>query len=308
MKDPYKALGISRGADANEIKKAFKKLARQYHPDKNPSAEAEAKFKEINAAHDILSDPEKKRMFDTFGASGFGGGGGGRPRGGPAGFGFEGNPFAGGFRDAQFDMGGGFEDLLGSMFGAGGPRQRRRGLDQTITLQIDYKMMILGGDKTITVGRPDGSSDRLRVKIPAGVPVGGKLRLKGQGAPPPGGGPCGDLHVEIRYSEHPTIRRLGKRDLEYDVPVSVLEAIKGTSITVPTPTGDVKVSVPKGIGSGRRLRLKGRGIQSPNNPGDLYLKLIPTAPVTEELAAIAAAEALEAFYLGDVRQKLKDAI
>jgi DnaJ-class molecular chaperone len=308
MNDPYKALGLPRGANAKQIKKAFKKLARRYHPDRNSSEEAVAKFKAINAAHDILSDPEKKRVFDTFGAAGFDGGARGRPRGGSAGVAFEGNPFGDGFRDVKFDMGGGFEDLLGSMFGAGGPKQRPRGMDQTARLQIDYKTMILGGERTITIGRPDGSTDRLIVKIPPGVHAGGKLRLKGQGAPPPGGGPCGDLHIEIHYSDHPTLRRSGKRDLEYDVPITVLEAMRGTSITVPTPTGDVKVTVPPGVGSGCKLRLKGRGIQSPSNPGDLFLRLVPTAPVTEDPAALAAAEALEAFYLQQVRQKVKDSI
>jgi len=308
MNDPYKTLGINRGADADQIKKAFKKLARKYHPDRNSSKEAEAKFKEISAAHDILTDPEKKRIFDTFGAAGFEGAGRGRPRGGGAGFGFEGNPFSEGFRDVKFDMGGGFEDLLGSMFGAGGPNQRRRGLDQTTSLQIDYKTMILGGERTITLGRPDGSSDRLRVTIPARIKAGGKLILKGQGAPPPGGGPCGDLHVEVQYAKHPTIRRVGTRDIEYDVPITVLEAMRGASITIPTPTGDVKVTVPTGVGSGRKLRLKGRGIQSPGNPGDLYLRLIPTTPISEDPAALAAAEALEAFYQREVRQKVKNSI
>ena len=308
MQDPYKTLGISRSASADEIKKAYKKMARTYHPDRNPSAEAEARFKDVNAAYDVLGDPQKKKMFDTFGTtsgpSGFPGGG----ARGPGGFGFEGNPFAGdGFRDVKFDMGGGFEDLLGSMFGASGPNQRRRGADQTTHITIDYKTMLLGGEQTLTLNRPDGSTDRIKVKIPPGIKSGSKLRLKGQGSPPPGGGPCGDLHIVVQYQNHPIIRRVGKGDLEIDVPVRIREALTGNVITVPTPTGDVKVTVPAGVGTGCRLRLKGRGVQT-NPPGDLYLQIRVAAPTTDDPAALAAAEALEAYYDGDVRQSLRDSI
>lgn len=308
MQDPYKTLGVSRGASADEIKKAYKKMARQYHPDRNSSAEAESKFKSINAAYDVLGDAKKKKMYDTFGTtSGQPGFGGGRP-GGAGGFGFEGNPFAGdGFRDIKFDMGGGFEDLLGSMFGASGPNQRRRGVDQTTQISIDFKTMMLGGEHSLTLSRPDGSTDRLKVKIPPGIKSGSKLRLKGQGSPPPGGGPCGDLHIVVNYQDHPTIRRLGPKDLEIDVPVTILEALTGNVITVPTPTGDVKVTIPAGVGQGRRLRLKGRGIQS-TQPGDLYLQILVSAPTTDDPAALAAAEALNAYYDKDVRQSLRDSI
>jgi DnaJ-class molecular chaperone len=168
--------------------------------------------------------------------------------------------------------------------------------------------MILGGEETLVIGRPDGSSDRLKVKIPPGIPCGSKLRLKGQGAPPPGGGPCGDLHVEIQYPDHPALRRIGKRDLEIDVPITILEAITGSSITVPTPTGDVKVKVPPNVGGGQKLRVKGRGIQSSPQQGDLYLHLVTTAPNTDEAAAIAAAEALDAYYQINIRHDLKNSI
>jgi DnaJ-class molecular chaperone len=198
------------------------------------------------------------------------------------------------------------EDLLGSIFGAGPGftgRRERRGRDQNATMQVDPMTAILGGDAHITIPRPDGSHEPLKVRIPAGVKNGGKLRLKGQGLPPQGGGACGDLNIRLDIADHPILRRDGD-DLEMDVPLTVLEALKGGSITVPTPTGEIKVNVPAGVASGQRLRIKGKGVQKLRNPGDLYLVLRPTVPTTQTPELIAAAEALEAGYGADVRAAL----
>jgi curved DNA-binding protein len=306
MRNPYDVLGVSRDADQETIRKAYKKLAREYHPDRNKTAGAEEKFKELNGAYDAVGDEEKRKLYDEFGEAatrpGFeadkarawkaqGGGRGGGPGFGTEGFGFD------------FGDGANMDDILGSLFGQGaaGTRQRR-GRDQRATMQIDPMLAILGGETSIVLPRPDGSRETLKVRIPAGVKDGGTLRLKGQGLPPPGGGPCGDLHITLHVPDHPLLRRLDQ-DLELDVPITVLEAVRGGSITVPTPTGDVKVTVPPGVQSGTRLRLKGRGIQS-RTPGDLYLVLRPTVPASEDPEVIAAAERIERAYASDVRSKL----
>jgi curved DNA-binding protein len=313
MKNAYEVLGVARDADADTIRKAYKKLAKKYHPDVNKTEEAVAKFKEINGAYDAIGDEEKRKMYDEFGEAstrpGFdpeqmrqytrGRSGGGFPGG------------AGGFPGGQdFDFGGagggaGMDDILSQLFGEGsfgGGRRVRRGRDQQATLQIDPMLAIRGGETNIRMQRPSGEVETLKVRIPAGVNNGGTLHLAGQGLPPPGGGPCGDLHIKLEIPEHPLLRRAGN-DLEMDVPITVLEAIKGATITVPTPTGDVKVTVPAGVATGAKLRLKGRGIQK-SPPGDLFLVLRPTVPRSEDPEVIAAAERIEQAYEGDLRQHL----
>jgi DnaJ-class molecular chaperone len=300
MRNPYDVLGVSKDADQDAIRKAYKTLARQYHPDLNKAAGAEERFKEINSAYDSIGDPDKRKLFDEFGdastKSGF------DPdrarawsRGGPGG-GFPGGP--------DFDFGGDFDpsDIFGSMFGGGRAGSRkRRGRDQQTTVKIDPMLAIRGGDYEFVIGRPDGSTEPLKVRIPAGVSDGGTLKLKGQGLPPPGGGPCGDLLVRLQIPEHPVLRRIDD-DLEMDVPITVLEAMRGSAITVPTPTGDVRVTVPPESNNGTRLRIKGRGIQK-RVPGDLYLVLRPTLPKSSEIA-LKAAEAIDEAYAGDIRAAL----
>lgn len=314
MRDPYDVLGVSRDADQEAIRKAYKQLARKYHPDRNKSPDAETRFKEINAANDILGDEAKRKLFDEFGEMstrpGFdadkarawsrASAGGGRAGGFPGGMG--GGP-------GGYDFGGDvdIEDLLGSMFGAaaggrGRPRARR-GQDQQATMAIDPMLAILGGETIIQLPRPGGEAESLKVRIPAGVADGGKLRLKGQGYPPPGGGECGDLHIRLHVPAHPRLARDGD-DLELEVPVTVLEALRGASIAVPTPTGEIKVNVPPGSSSGTKLRIRGRGVQRSGNPGDLYLALKVVVPDTSEEDAIAAAETLEKAYPGPVRAGL----
>ncbi len=339
MTNPYATLGVVKTASQDEIKKAFKKLARQYHPDINKDPASEEKFKEVNAAYDAVGDPEKRKLYDEFGelalkpgfdaakarawqnASAGGGGGTG-------GFRFD-------FGDGAVDMEEFFSSMFGGGFGGGGRRTERgsaqardprrghpdfsgfgtdfghggrhrstmRGQDQTIAVTIDAMTAILGGERRLSVPRYGGEVEHLNIRIPAGARDGGKLRLTGQGPPPPGGGACGDLIVALKVAEHPVLRRVDD-DLEMDVPLTVLEAMEGAQITVPTPTGDVKVTVPAGVEPGQKLRLRGRGVQKRASPGDLYLLLQVVVPKTEDPALKAAAEALEAGYV-DVRGGLK---
>ncbi|MCO4747592.1 MAG: DnaJ domain-containing protein [Proteobacteria bacterium] len=294
MTDPYRALGVSRDADDDAIKKAFKKLAKKYHPDLNDSPEAEEKFKQANAAYAILGDADKRKAWDTFGEAST------RP-------GFNADQArawgAGGGGFGGFGGGGDMSDILESLFGggAGRPRGPRKGADLRVRLQVDPMLAIRGGETTVRIGRPDGTSDNLKVRIPAGVSDGGKLRLRGQGHPPPGGGPCGDLIVILQIPDHPLLKRVDD-NLELEVPITVGEAVRGGSITVPTPTGDVKVTVPAGITASKRLRLRGRGVQT-KQPGDLYLSLRIVLPDAEAEGVAEAAEMLEGAY-EDVRGKL----
>lgn len=300
MQNPYSVLGVARNADADAIKKAYKKLARKYHPDVSKEPGADARFKEINAAYDVLGDPEKRKNFDRFGEAstrtgfnpnqagfgGFGGFGGGSPGG--AGFGGANN----------------MEDILESLFGAGGGGARpRTGRDQAVRISIEPLVAFTGGQRVLPINRPDGSVERLSVRIPAGVSDRAKLRLKGQGLPPAGGGPCGDLIVTVLVPEHPLLRRVDD-DLEMDLPVTVLEAIQGTAVTVPTPGGEVKVNIPAGVANGQRLRLRGKGLQT-SPPGHLYLVIRPTVPTSTDPTVIQAAERIEEAYPSPVRANLK---
>jgi DnaJ-class molecular chaperone len=301
--DPYSVLGVDRNADANAIRKAYRKLAKKYHPDLNKDPKAEAKFKEVSAAYEILDDPERRKLYEEFGDAatkpGFDAEQARRFRAAQAG----GNPF-GGADAGGVDM----EDLLGSLFGSGfGGFDRgaapRRGADQQAEITVDFLSTVTGADQELRLRRADGTTEALKVHIPAGAKDGGRLRLRGHGLPPRGGGPAGDLHVTLRVAPHPLLRRVDD-DLEMEVPITVEEAMFGGSITVPTPTGDVKVTVPPAVGSGVRLRLRGRGIQK-SQPTDLFLVLRPTVPKSEDEEVRQAAQRLTSAYPADVRAGLR---
>ncbi len=296
MRDPYSVLGVDRRADADTIRKAYRKLARKWHPDINREPGAEERFKEINAANEILGDPEKRRMWDRFGeASTRPGFDASRARswGGVGGMGGRGGDIN-------------VEDLLGSFFGGGSGFERgpRRGADQQLDLTVDFLTTVLGGEQSVTIRRPDGRRETLDVPIPAGATDGGKVRLKGQGLPPRGGGPCGDLLIRLEVRPHPLLERIGD-DLELEVPITVLEAIRGGTITVPTPTGDIRLTVPAGVRSGKRLRVRGRGVQRRGASGDLYVVLRPMVPAVDDPEVLAAAERIELAYETDPRAALK---
>jgi DnaJ-class molecular chaperone len=294
-------LGVDRSADSDAVRKAYRKLAKEWHPDLNKSKGAEQRFRDINAAYEILGDAEKRRLYDEFGEAST------RP-------GFDpararayreggGRGFPGGGLYEGMDM----EDLLSSLFGGGGPggfpRGGGRGVDQQLELTVDFLTTVRGGERVISVRKGDGTSEPLRVPIPAGAKDGGKVRLRGKGLPSRTGGPPGDLVVVLRVLEHPHLRR-DEDDLEMEVPLTILEAVRGAQINVPTPTGEVKVTVPPNARSGTRLRLRGRGVQRQPTPGDLYLILRPTIPDGADPALLTAAEELERHYTRPVREDL----
>lgn len=285
-KNPYTALGLSQSASNDDIRSAFRKLAKKYHPDRNPDdKKAEDKFKEIAAAFDIIGDPERRKRFDRgeidadgkergfAGAGGYSGWGGaqqGGASGGPTGsfddlsdifadlFGAKGGPFASKSQDPY-----------GRGYGNAGPAQSR-GRDLRYRLEVDFIEAAQGTKKRVAM--PDGRS--LDLSVPAGLDDGQTLRLRGQGEAGAGGGPSGDVYVEITVLHHPIFERDGN-DIHIEAPISLREAVLGGKITAPTIGGDVAVTVPKGTSSGAVLRLKGRGIDPGRSgkKGDQYVKL-----------------------------------
>ncbi len=250
-RDYYEVLGVQKGASDDEIKKAFRKLAIKYHPDKNPGdKEAEAKFKEANEAYSVLSDKTKRARYDQFGHAGVGGAGGGNPFGGGAGgFNFNGQNF-------NFDFGGGgLDDILGSIFGFGGGfRGARRGRDYRTSVTIDFKDAIFGITKEVSV---DG--EQVKLKIPAGIYDGQQIRLSGKGGPAPEqGGQRGDLYVEVRVRAHKHLTREGDLILS-EVTVSMVEAVLGTEVDVETVDGPITMKVPAGTQPGTNFKLSGHG-------------------------------------------------
>jgi DnaJ-class molecular chaperone len=270
--DPYRELGVARGASADEIRKAFRKLAKKHHPDANQGdAASEEKFKRVSAAFDLLGDPDKRRKFDAGEIDADG-----REimrgyTGGP--FGQGANPFGqgGGPRAAEFeniDLGDLFSDMLGGRRGG----FASRGADVRATLDIDLEESILGGKKRI--GFSDGRT--LDVTIPAGAAEGQVLRLKGQGSPGRAG--AGDALIELHIRPHPRFRREGDT-LVMDVPVSLPDAVLGGKVQAPTPDGPVTLNVPKGSNSGSTLRLRRRGLaDGQGRRGDLLARLVVTLP------------------------------
>ncbi len=278
--DPYKTLGIKRDAGEKDIKSAYRKLAKELHPDVRPNDKAaEAQFKKVSAAFSLLSDKEKRARFDRgeidadgnekahfqggYHPGGFGGIGAGGP------FGAQ-----GGARPGP-DV---FEDLFGGMFGQGGGRSRgnygpMRGSDVRYKMNIDFVDAVNGGRKRVTMA--DNRS--LDVNIPAGVETGQTLRLKGQGEQGMNGGPAGDALVEVTVSDHSLYRREGD-NIRMDLRISLKEAVEGGKVTAPTPTGNVSLNVPAGSNSGAVLRLKGKGVQARTKAGDLLARLIVTLP------------------------------
>lgn len=276
-RDYYDALGVPRNASAEEIQQAFRRLARQYHPDVSKDPASEDRFKEINEAYQVLSDPDSRRRYDRFGrdfrqipeeyeeataaAGGF-------RRGAPFGGARTGGSVHVGEDFEQID----FEDLFGGIFGA----QGMRGADQEAEIELSVEEAFHGGRHRVSFPRTTGMRN-YDVTIPPGVTDGQRIRLPGQGGHGRRG-PPGDLYLVVRIAGHPRYRVQG-RDIYVDLPLTPWEAALGASVPVPTPGGEAKVRVPPGTSSGRRLRLRGEGMpNSDGRPGDLYAVVQVTVP------------------------------
>jgi curved DNA-binding protein len=289
FRDYYEVLGVPRGAGDEEIRSAYRKLAREYHPDVNKDPGAEDRFKEVSEAYEVLRDPEKREKYDRLGSNWRAG----EDVSGASGFG-------GGFRGggAQgFGDGDGFSDFFESFFGGrrgGSPGFEgfsMRGGDQEAPLEVTLEEAARGGKRRISLA--DGRD--FEVQIPPGVRDGQKIRLAGQGGEGASGGPAGDLYLRVRIKRHPRFRREGD-DLVVEIPVAPWEAALGATVPVPTLDGSAKVKVPAGSSSSRRLRLKGEGMPGPGGrKGDLYASVRIVVPkklekrereLFEELAAV----------------------
>jgi len=289
-KDYYHVLGVSKNASEEELKRAYRKLAMKYHPDKNPNKkEAEERFKEINEAYAVLSDKEKRKQYDTFGAEGF------RQRFTQEdifrGFDFDeilSGLFGGrGRRESRFGGRGGFD--FGDVFGGQSHYQNmgrmpKKGEDVLYELTISLEEAASGGEKRISY-RKNGKVEDVSVRIPRGIPSGKKLRLAGKGMEGKNGGPPGDLYLQIAIQEHPIFSREGD-DLVAEKEIGFSEAVLGTTLEVPTLEGLKKVKVPPGTQSHTKMRLKGLGIPhfQGEGRGDEYVKVIVRVPkkVTEK--------------------------
>ncbi len=289
-RDYYETIGVSRSASADEIKKAYRKLAKKHHPDANPDDPgAQKKFAEITEAYEVLSDTEKRQKYDQFGSNWSKvGGGGGSPFGG----------FGGVGGGAGFDL----NDILGGMFGGGGGgsspfgggggrRQPRAQNGQNIEaeIRVPFQVGVEGGEHELTL-QTGGKVNRLTAKIPAGINDGGKVRLAGQGHPGQGGGAPGDVIVTVKISPHPWFRREGA-NLLVDVPISPAEAVLGSKVDVPTLSeGTVVMSIPPGTSSGAKLRLRGKGAldRKTGDRGDqlVVVKIVVPKTTSPEVEAL----------------------
>ena len=312
-KDYYDILGVKKTATAEEIKKAYRGLAKKFHPDKNKgNKDAENKFKEISEANAVLSDQEKREQYDRLGKEAFRSGGGANPFQGGA------NPFGAGFDFSQFTGGGararggrrpaggagGFTDIFSDLFGGGGFEPGpERGSDLEAELTIDFRDAILGTTMDLTI-----NSKPVKVKIPEGMSDGQRIRLRGKGGPGAGGGPTGDLNVLIHIRPHPLFERRGD-DIYIDLPIKVGEAIRGGEVEVPTIHGPVRARIPAGTQGGQTFRIRGKGVKKKGGThGDHYYRVEITAPKSNAAEVLAAADTIDAAYSEDPRAKLNTVI
>jgi DnaJ-class molecular chaperone len=313
-KDYYKVLGVPRNADADAIKRAYRKLAKQYHPDRNrDNPAAEKQFKEVQEAYSVLQDPEKRKLYDQFGEAGAKGGGPTGWRSGPGGAKvhtwrsggpdipiedledlfsvFGGGGGGRGFQGAGAAGGGGsvFDQFFrnrSSQAGPGARQHAQRGTDIEHPIQLTFNQAIEGTTTELRLtDASTGQSRTISVKIPPGVADGQKIRLKGKGQPAMRGGPAGDLYIVCKVKPHPFFRREGN-DLYLDLPLSLSEAALGTKVEIPTIDGRRTLTIPQGTASGSKLRLKGQGIQPAGKQpkGDLYavIKIVPPKKPSDE--------------------------
>jgi curved DNA-binding protein len=312
FKDYYKILGVERNASQDDIKRAYRRLARKYHPDVSKEADAEARFKEMKEAYEVLKDPEKRSAYDQFGSNW------------KAGQDFQPPPnwqreysFGGGAE--SFGDAGQFSDFFETLFGQsrggagfGGFRSsgRMKGEDVNAAISIPVEDAYHGASRTITLEVPEadprGSVQRrrktLNVKIPAGITAGKRIRLEGQGGPGIGGSPAGDLYLAVDFEPHPFYRADG-RDIHLELPVTPWEAALGRKVKVPTMGGAVDLQIPRGSSSGKILRLKGRGLPG-TPPGDQYVELKVVVPPASDEKTQELYESLERGHSVNPRAKL----
>jgi curved DNA-binding protein len=322
--DLYRVLGVARGASAEEVKKAYRNLAKKHHPDRNPgNKQSEDRFKEVSAAFEVLSDPAKRKLYDELGAEAvkmnfdpekaaayrqWKAAQGSRGRGGDA----------GGVRFDFGEGGGDFSDIFSSIFGSGaggrGARARPPEPEPEIETEaeIDLREAVLGTRREFRIHRssPDGMGDdsfsTIEAKIPAGVETGSRIRLAGGAGGGRGGRRAADVYISVKVRPHPLVRRIGD-DLEMDLPVTVPEAVLGAEVTLPTFEGDVQLRIPPASQGGRRLRLKGKGVPhlKGEGRGDLYVVLQVALPESADREVKAAAESLRKHYATPVRAGLR---
>lgn len=299
MKDYYQILGVPRGASEAEIKKAYRRLAKQHHPDVNKGdAAAEERFKGISEAYNVLSDPKQRKQYDMFGEAGFGGGG---PGAGPGFGGFQwqqaGRPGGGQFEYGDFgDLG----DLFNDLFNMGGVKRRTytqgtgrgasrqpavNGRDTFADIDIGFEEAISGTERKISVKRGD-KVEKLTVKIPAGVDNGSRVRISGKGQPGFGGGKDGDLYLRTHVTPHPEFWREGA-DIYTEIPITIYDAVLGATIDVPTLTGNAHMKVPTGTAGGQKFRIGGKGapiLGKKGKYGDQYVivKVVPPKKLNSE--------------------------
>jgi curved DNA-binding protein len=296
FKDYYEILGVPRSATQDEIKSAYRKLARKYHPDVSKAADAEARFKELGEAYAVLKDVEKRAAYDQMGSQWKNGQNFQPPPGWDTGFEFTGGDFGGGQGADYSDF---FEALFGRQAHAGQRTHRAaQGQDHHAKVQIDLADAYHGAERSISLrmpthdaeGRVSTQQRQLTVSIPKGVRAGQHLRLAGQGSPGLGGAPAGDLYLEISFIPHPLFRVDG-RDVYLDLPLAPWEAALGAAVDVPTPEGTVLLTIPPGSAAGRQMRLKGRGIPG-SPPGDLYVVLAIALPPADSDSARTAYQSM----------------
>jgi DnaJ-class molecular chaperone len=307
-KDYYEILGVKKTATDEELKKAYRNLAKKYHPDKHKGdKDAENKFKEISEAYAVLSDKEKRSQYDRLGREAFGpgganpfagfdfsqfmgGGGGGRKRGGAR------QTRGGGAGGSTID----FTDIFGDLFGGGFESGPSRGSDVQAETTIEFRDAIEGSTLELRVG-----NERVKVRIPPGIADGQTLRVRGKGGEGGNGGPAGDLHLVVRVRPHPLFERRGD-DIHIDLPLTVGEAIRGAEIDVPTVHGPVRMRIPPSTQPGKTLRLSGKGVKKKDGgAGDQYVRIQIVLPPSAPGEAV---DAIEAAYAENPRANLRTAL